>query len=250
MVAVVIHANPSQAHQVEFGAALWEGFKVHGIEATVTSDRRTTGDIHVVQGPWWCLQSHKHLPWVLHLDRAYYGDPFQNVSLGWLKPDGGREFRNRRKLEPKGEPPLMWPRKDYQGTCIVFGDYARDMREEVKLARAQHERVWFKPHPAEHIIESPCITFDGDLDLCWNFASAAVGHASSVLVDAERHGLAVTSTDPGHVVHHDGDREAWLKRLTWTQWHIDECASGAFWEHLKPCNPETSERRSLSNTVP
>lgn len=245
MVKVVIHANPRQAHQVEFGAALWEGFKVHGINATVSSERPLDGDIHVVQGPWFTLDTHRHLPWVLYLDRCFYGDASKVVSLGWLLGNGARDFKIKMNAQPKGELPRIWPRKEYNGTCVVFADYGRDMAQEVAMAQARHPRVLYRPHPAETgpVIPKGCQEATGSLDDVFEVASAAIGHASTVLVDAVRHGLKTETTNPAHVVYGAWDkiRRVWLGHLSWAQWHLDECASGAFWEHLKPCSQETFE---------
>lgn len=202
-----------------------------------------SGDVHVIQGPWFTLNSHRHLPWVLYLDRCFYDDATRFVTLGWLQPDGTRDFRNASKRTPKGEPPMMWPRKEYKGRCVVFGDYGRDMSHEFKMAQAQHDEVMFRQHPAQ---TAPGVhrhtprSFDGSLNDCWDYFDVAIGHGSTVLVDAERHGLRTHSTMPGHVVNDAAiDRENWLNRLTWCQWHIEEIASGAFWEHLKPCKLAT-----------
>lgn len=247
MVAVVIHTNIRPAtpqerlrglkvgNQVETAQWLREGFARHGIDAQITADRLAPGDIHVVQGPHYCYREWVGKPNVLFLDRCFYGDSRFNISLGWLNPDGSRDFGNKGMAEGKGVLPELKSRKEYRGSCIVFGDYGRDMREEIYIARRDHQRVYFRPHPADHADDSPVLVLRGELRTLLDFADAAVGHSSTVLVDCELNGLHVTSTDPNHVVHHDGDREQWLCDLSWAQWSHEELKSGAFWEHLKPC---------------
>lgn len=128
--------------------------------------------------------------------------------------------------------PELKPRKEYRSTCIVFGDFMRDMTDEIRLARKEHQRVYFRPHPSDARKDYPALCLRGELRTLLDFADVAVGHSSTVLVDCELNGLHVTSTDPNHVVHHDGDREQWLRKLSWCQWSHRELKAGAFWEHL------------------
>ena len=227
---MVAHINPSLPHQVEHGQALYYGLKRHGIDLDVTEDIYKAGDIHIVSGPWYALDVWKGKPNVLWLDRCFYGDSHDFVSIGWLKPDGSRDFRNCDK-PAKGELPELKPVKKRRRCAVVFGDYGRDPHPELKLARQKFDSVWYRPHPQDKG-PHPCFPLRGCLEDVWSIADVAVGHSSTVLIDAEINGLHVISTDPRHVVNHYTDREDWLRELSWKQWSLAEISNGAFWEHL------------------
>ena len=231
MVSVVAHINPTLAHQVEHGQALTYGFKQHGIDLYVTEDIHRKGDIHIVSGPWYALPAWQGKPNVLWLDRCFYGDSHDFVSLGWLRPDGSRNFCNDEKTVGKGELPELKPMKRRRKCAVVFGDYGLDPRGMLADARRKYDSVWYRPHPQD-TRPAPCFPLRGSLDDVWTVADVAIGHSSTVLVEAQIEGLFVESTDKRHVVHCLDDRESWLKRLSWAQWSLDELVNGEFWEHL------------------
>lgn len=228
---IVIHTNPHLANQTESAEWLKAGFHKHGINAEITADRSRRADVNVIQGPWWAYQELRNEPNTLFLNRAFYGHYRFDLSIGWLMPDGSRDFKNWDKTEGKNAPELK-PKKEYRGTCVLFGDFGEDMTDEWQLARKLHQRVYFRPHPADHKNRTPVMTIGGELDHIWRMCDAAVGKSSTVLVQAEIEGLHVTATDPLHVVKHDGDRQKWINRLSWAQWNHEEIKRGAFWEHL------------------
>ena len=231
MVSLVAHINPGLPHQVEHGQALTYGLKKHGIDLDVTEDIHKKADIHIVSGPWYALNAWKGKPNVLWLDRCFYGDSHDFVSLGWLMPDGSRNFKNDEKTVCKGLLPELKPHKKRRRCAVVFGDYGVDPRLQLANARRKYDSVWYRPHPQDKS-PAPCFPLRGSLDDVWTVADVAIGHSSTVLVDAQINGLFVESTDPRHVAHYTDDRESWLKRLSWAQWSLDEIVAGTFWEHL------------------
>ena len=76
------------------------------------------------------------------------------------------------------------------------------------------------------------MTLKGSLDAVWEIADVAIGHGSTVLVEAEIAGLHVETTDPRHVARNVTNREQWLKDLSYAQWNKSEIQSGEFWYHL------------------
>ena len=228
---VIIHINPHLPHQVEHGEILSAGLAVHGVASIVTHDPRAEGEIHIVSGPHYALEQWRAHPRTLWLDRCFYGDAHDIVSIGWLNPDGSRDFRNANKTEPKGELPEVLPLRSKLRCCVVFGDYGRDPKPELKLARQKYDSVWFRPHPADTKL-SPYLPLRGELNTIWQIADAAIGHSSTVLVDAVIHGLYAESTDPRHVINGMTYRSEWLNRLSWCQWSLEEIRRGEFWEHL------------------
>lgn len=238
MVSVVIHTNLALDNQVETAGWLKAGFAVHGIDAEVTADKNKQADVRVIQGNWYAyregLAACKAGQRVLYLGRCFYGHPRWDISLGWLQPDGSRDFFNDCAADPKGTLPRVKRVKDDRRCAIIFGDYDRDHTAQVKQARLKYDSVFYKPHPAQRR-ETPVMSI-GDLDACWALGDVAIGHSSTVLVDAVINGLHVESSDPRHVVHKlNGSREAWLAWLSWAQWNMTELCDGSFWSHLNDC---------------
>lgn len=231
----VIVTNPNLRNQTVYADHLKAGFERHGLEAEITSKVHRQGDVTVVQGPHYALKEHTGGKNVLFLNRCFYFDDFDNVSIGWLNSDGSRFFLNDWKTEPNGDLPELKPLKTRNYAAIVFGDYNRDASEEVRIVRKQWSAGYFKAHPASSDCTLPrgIMPVDWDLRTCWKMADAAVGHQTTALVDARINGLEVISTDRNHVVQGSGDRESWLIRLSWAQWHHSHIRDGAFFEHLK-----------------
>jgi hypothetical protein len=232
MVSVVVHTNPGLFNQRETAGWLKAGFKKHGIDAEITADKKKNADVVLIQGPWWAYKEWAGKDNVLFLDRCFFGNPRFDVSIGWLLSDGSRDFKNHSMVASKNTPPFLCPQKERRYCAVVFGDYGRDAAQDVARARETYDSVLFRPHPAQHQV-SPAMTIGGELEAIWELADVAVGHSSTVLVEAEINGLHVDSSDPLHVVHHDGDREQWLTDLSWAQWGHEEIKRGEFWEHLR-----------------
>jgi len=236
LVSLVIHTNIGLENQRVCAAALKDGFAKHGIDAEVTPSIYKQADIHLIQGPWYAYKEWLGKPNVIWLDRCFYGCSKTVLSLGWLNPDGSRNFGDCDK-PAKGELPELKPRKDYRGSCVVFGDYGRDMTAEIHLARTRHAGgLFFRPHPQDQTNPHRAMTLDCELSSVFEIADVAIGHGSTVLVDAKIAGLRVESTDWRHVINFEGDRETWLRQLSWKQWSLNEIRAGHFWEHLHDCN--------------
>jgi len=231
MVSVVIHCNMGLDNQTESAGWLRDGFKAHGINAEITGDRLKGADIHIVQGPWYAYNDWIGKPNVLFLNRCYFGHPRWDVSIGWLNPDGTRDFRNTDKTHGKGSLPDLKPLKPKRRAVVVFGDYGRDPKQEMSYARRTYDSVFYRAHPSS-TERTPYLTLGGELNNVWEIADCAVGYKTTALIDAEINGLHVHSTDPQHVVHHDGDRQQWINRLSWANWNHEEIKRGYFWEHL------------------
>jgi len=235
-VKVVIHTNPFLANQRESADWVAKGFNRHGINAEISENRSKAADIHVVQGPHYCYDHWRNLSdthRVIWLNRCFYGDSRFDLSLGWLRPDGSRDFKNKGKTEPNGELPELKPQKESRYAAIVFADYDRDMRDKLIEMRTDHiGPLYFRPHPARPMT-SLVMDLTCPLDVVWEICDIAVGHSSTVLVDAAINGLHVESTDPLHVVQGLEDRVKWLTELSWAQWGHEAIIRGDFWDHLK-----------------
>ena len=230
---VIIHTNLGLENQRVCAEALKAGFEKHDITAKITADRDLKGDrwdTHVIQGPWYAYHEWVGKPGVLWLNRCFYGCHKTIVSLGWLKPDGSRDFKNKDMQTGKGELPELKPMKTTKRCAIVFGDYNEDASEMFKHSEREHDSSWFRPHPASPNV-GPIRRLMCDLSTVFDIGDVAVGNKSTVLVDAAINGLHIDCFDPLHVVHHT-NREQWIKDLSWSQWHLNEIANGDAWKHL------------------
>jgi len=241
---VAIHTNSSLYNQTSFARAFVNGFREHGICAEIVG-RRGSAEIHITQGPHFAYDLWKGHPQVLHLDRCFYGDPATVVSLGWLKPDGSRNFGAPGR-EAKGVLPEIQKAKEYRGTAVVFGDYGTDPAELILAARKRFERVYYRPHPKDRRRVN-AMTMDGDLDAVLRLCDVAIGFRTSALVAATLAGLYIVTTDDHHAckpvafgfneAERIGERKSWLRDLSWKQWTLAEINSGEFWSHLKCQSP-------------
>ena len=228
---VVIHTNTGLHNQVETAGWIKRGLDYRGIDCMITADKTAPGDIHIIQGPHYCYSEWVGKPDVLWLNRTFYGDSRFSISLGWLNADGSRDFYNKNMPEPKGVLPELKEKKNSEHTAVVFADYGRDMLSLVIYASHNWPQAYFRPHPAQHTT-TELETLTGDLAAVWEKADIAVGHSSTVLVEAELNGLHVYSSDPHHVCQGITDRRQWLTDLSWAQWSHTELINGDWIEHL------------------
>ena len=233
MVSVVIHSNPHLPNQIESAKWLKQGFDRHVLGCVITADKHLEADIHVVQGPHYAFNEWLGKPNVIWLNRCYYGHHRFDLSIGWLKPDGSRDFKNKNMSSGKGKLPELKPKKTRQECAIVFGDHGMNPKKLIEYSRIHYGRTYYKPHPADMGQVSPVLAPKWTLEQCWAIADVAVGHSSTVLVQAELNGLHVYSTDENHVCQNIDDRTAWLNDLSFAQWGHTEIMKGDFWEHLQ-----------------
>lgn len=231
MVSVVIHTNLNLPNQVNCANWLKSGFDAQGVTCHVTGDKHAEADVHVVQGPWYCYNDWLGQDNVLWLNRCHYGCPDTVVTLGWLRSDGSRDFRNQGMAFAKGALPELKPKKERQSRAVVFGDYGRDPSDLIEWARGECDAVFFRPHPQDKR-STKLLAPDWDMATTLEHCDIAAGHSTTALIEAELAGLHTYSTDPNHPVQNITDREQWLIDLSWTQWSAEEMKRGDFWEHL------------------
>lgn len=240
MVRVAVHTNGALKNQTDFGDALQQGFLRHGLDTrqVFTPYDSAPADIRVTQGPHFAMRRWLSHPRHLHLDRAFYGpDSRYTVTLGWLQPDGSREFRVRDVTGPKGPPPQRRPRKEAGRSVCVFADYdtaPEVLRGTVAALRQVYDGVYYRSHPARPLTAA-AIELCCPLEGVWALCDTAIGWRSTVLVEASLQGLDTHSCWPGHPVRWQ-EHDNYLDRLSWTQWSLAEVAAGDFWEHLKSDN--------------
>ena len=211
----VIHVNPHLEHQVRIGDALKAGFKVHGLESTVSHNPNEQADTHVVLGPWFALNQWRNAN-TLYIDRAYWGDP-KCISVHWLQY-GEKVFTQnvRYRKHPDTKPYKSGHRKiylaDYGDKSITGFDCVRYHPAQVKQSRS----------------------LDADLKK----HDIAVGRRTTALVDAAIAGLMVQTSDLHSPVYQINNkvsyvlRDQWLVNLAWHNWSLTEIANGDMWHAL------------------
>lgn len=248
---VVIHTNQSLAHQVDWGEALEAGLRRHRIQPLNTGSPTEPGDVHIVQGPHFALQVWRHHPAVIWLDRCFYADPYSWVSLGWLRPDGGRDFPAARRSDRweahEDQIVRLQPWKE-GGDTVVFGDFASQAPALLSAIR-EHGAAAYRPHPsAPGWPACPVPELRETLQKTLSRAALVVGWGSTALPAAVLAGVRVRCLDPRNVAALAGEaRLPWCHWLAYTQWHRDEVARGDWvpwlWrevetrlgEHSHPC---------------
>lgn len=216
---VVIHANPRIDHQVTYAEALRAGFRGLGFNALVTDDRSLRGEINVIDGPNWALSEFVGEPNVLMLDRAFWGDPHY-VSMGWLQPDGGRNFHA--DLTPQryyDTGPGLWPAKS-EGEIGLLLDFGQ-------VPPAGYERLvdCVRAHPAQAPGQEP---LDAFLGRC----RKVIGWRSTALVEAMFQGCRLEVRDHRNPLYGMTDRVDMAAKLANSQWSLAEIGRGAFWPQL------------------
>lgn len=231
--SIAIHTNFSLAHQIKWAKALQDGFIKHGYKSEITAGKTTGADIHVVQGPWYCFKQLRYEPRVIYLDRCFFGDTEFYCSLGWLRPDGSRDFLNENSPPGRFHGEVL-PWKQEERNALILCDFGDKPNHLIQQARHRFGAYAIRHHPAEGFTQPP-------LQEHFDWADVVLGHSTTTLVDAVLHGIPVICSDARHVIApvsvlagklFRGDRTQWLNDLSYTQWHLHELRDGTAWEHL------------------
>ena len=253
MRAAVYCTHP---HQREWADRIARGLARHGIRCVDRSDRGA--DFALTWGvrnraPW------RHHPHVLVLERAYLGDRFQWLSLGWDGLNGRANFCNVDVPDDRWR--LYWrdqmqPETPGRGVLLigqVLGDMAvKDVDltawlNTVGQGLNQISQRWsYRPHP-EALRRAQPQPFTADsrpLDQALAACDRVITYNSNVGVLAAMAGKRVTVENQGAMAFAVagkgwqadqplGDRDDWGRRLAYCQWLPDEIMAGDFWPTLK-----------------
>lgn len=265
-----IVANPDSPHQASTAMALRAGMKRHGQAARIVT--------HVTQAQartvvCWGWRNGRRVAGngrrVLIMERAYVGDRFHWVSLGWdglngrarfpRVDDGGKRWRTHfpdalQQIQTGGAYVLVLGQ--VKGDASVDGVPLHEWYAYVgrTLSANTGLPVYFRPHPIElqrgkapgkgrlHGME----IMAGPLEVDLANADCAVAWNSNSLTDAALAGVRIIAGDQGAMtwaiagqsLHHparlDGtERRAWARRLAWCQWLPSEIERGDAWDALK-----------------
>lgn len=207
-----MHAAVGIGPQMEHTEWFRDGLKNHGIDLIISNSRNTKGDIHIVSGPNFCRNEWLDHPRVISIDRCYY-HPGKSIwksmdwiSLGWLRPDGGRKFI----MGSGRQKPIIKPRPKTGGT-IFLADY------DGPVEKADTVRL----HPAKQ-------SHTDTLEEALSRHRKAVGYQTTSLVTAALEGLEIVCKDERSIL----TEPDWLELLPYADWRYDEIQSGEAWEHL------------------
>lgn len=197
---ILAHTNLNLPHQVRNATAFVAGIP----NARITGSPNEEADLHIVQGPWFCLERWRHSN-TLYFDRAFWGDP-DSLSVHWLE-NGEKRFDPPKWDRPH---PELSPRSKKPGV-IYLCDYGEEPEGDYDAVRY---------HPAQKAPERP---LSDDLRGC----GVARGNKTTALVDAAIQGLRVESP------YHRFDRPDWMRQLAWHNWTLDEIARGDMWKAIQ-----------------
>jgi hypothetical protein len=270
-VRVAITIN-NAGHQKTHAAAMRQGLEKHGHAVCFVASDWCDGDadVHVT----WSIKRPQLWAWhqatgkpVLVMERGHVGDRMAYTSCGWnglghrgqypTAQDGGARWRERfaaltQPWQTGGDYALLVGQvptdSAVDGLALGFEMWAQFVTD---ILAKQKRRVRFRPHPivrtggdsfcprgAEYS-DTPALAED------LQQAALCVTYNSTSGVEAVLAGVPTVTIDEGAmawpVTSHSciepkvmPDREAWAHDLAWTQWTLEEIASGEAWAHLEP----------------
>lgn len=244
------------SHQQDWGQALAEGMRRHGLKTEFTSPASCEPcDLAVIWG-------HRNTSQIraqqangrryLVMERGYFGDRHEYTSLGFDGLNGRADFCNADapgdRWQKHGVPVADWKQGGEYALLMgqVKGDaslanvdieqWYRETAEKINLP------VRFRRHPlgqtpkgfqcadrglADDLRDAACIvTFNSNSGV-----DAALAGVPVIACDAGSMAWPVAGHTPGEIVR--PDRTEWLHRLAYCQWTLEEIRSGEAWNHLK-----------------
>lgn len=225
---VVNIINPKLANQRATGEWIETGFKALGYRVITTSVPGAQGDITVVHGPNYAKRGKKGR--VLWLDRCWYGDTNEWVSLGWKATEYDRVF--------PGGPSGRFADHVKQGVVsldpmrtgdkvIALDDYDETLRDLPLQWDA------YRAHPARDKHTNTL------LEAMEGYSKALCG-SGTCAAQAWLAGLHIACFDQHNIVKGCECRESFAESLSYKQWHRDEMRSGVAVERLMRMEPIVS----------
>lgn len=264
-LAIVIKGGA--AHQADTAEALKAGMAAHGDTAEVfNSDvefmSRTDFDAVCVWG-WRRGSAFRDLGFnVLVMERAYLGDRFAWISLGWNGLNGRATWPENQSASrwEQNFAQLLKPWRTPAGKtrfALLLGQVPSDtacrsvhletwLGSTAQRLRAMGRKVLFRPHPKATYVRIPGVCMVAGRSLAEDLAESefAVTFNSNSGVDAVLAGVPTITHDVGsmawdvssHSVEERlvmPDRLGWAHRMAWRQWLPEEIAAGIAWPHVK-----------------
>lgn len=233
---------------------LLEGLKRHGIQIV---GPRSKADFAITWGVRNRLpfQQCEH---ALVMERAYLGDRFKWLSLGWDGLNGKANFCNQDVPSDRWEKywrGQMQPQTGGNG-ALVIGQVAGDMATQgidlhqwasgvISELESLGVECSYRAHPEalKRGQRQPAISDKRPLETALSECDSVITYNSNVGVLAAMAGKRVTCENNGSMVYeiagHSwqddkdlGNRDEWGRKLAYCQWLPKELPEGQFWETL------------------
>lgn len=243
--------------------AFKEGLERHGYKPEIKSWLdEVDGELSVI----WGTHNKRIVDSVIDclvLENGYIGDRKEYISCGFNGLNGNADFvqwkADDRRLDIV-KPYLKEQKHNMGGYVVIMGQIANDASVKHigfnnwlantyrKLSLLTRKKIYYRPHPLdkEPFIPNGLNVISGDLHDVMAGAYCVVTLNSNSGVDAVMAGVPCIAMDKGSMVYkvtnksiHDimhlmlYDRSQWLKEMSYTQWTVEEMASGETWEHLR-----------------
>ncbi len=268
---ITCYANPKAKHQYDTASKFVAGLKAHGISANITAPCRPDSHSDLVLA--WGLRNCKGIRSssekdFINMERAYVGDRFNWISLGYNDLNNRAEFYNKNApsdrwdkhfvntmkewnpigdhvlltLQVRGDNSLNHVKVDYQK---IVNSIRKNTDLPILIRDHPHRKnTWGKSLRGKNIKYTSC---DIPISEAVRNAKVVVTVNSNSGVDAILEGTPVINLDNGSMVwdlamqndfaHIDNplvpDRTQWAYDIAYTQWLPTEIESGEAWEHLK-----------------
>jgi hypothetical protein len=216
---VVNIVNKSLDNQRRTGWQVEQGLKALGIEYQTTSNINARGDVTIVHGMNYAKDQAQGD--VLWLDRCWYGNTEQWLSIGWKVDNNTRRYcegDGTRFFNHVAHGFAEYHEASLSRRVIILDDYQQSLHHMAHLAD-------YRGHPAHEHHVKPLQAVLRD------YGSAICGFGTSA-AQAKLAGLEVECNDPHNVVHSDLPRRQWAESLAWKQWHVDEICNGTALQRL------------------
>lgn len=250
-----IFASNTAPHQIKSAKALKAGLSLHGVNSRIISSSLMVRSKTVACWGWrkgkQLRDSGKN---VLVMERSYIGDRFHYYSLGWnglnghatfpeYPDDGGERFRSQGgiikpwKKDGKYVLILGQVKKDASLQGMDIKDWYLEIAEKAKVHGLP---VYFRPHPdawrrgGYENIGIP--ELKGTLDDALSGSKFTIAFNSNSCLDSILAGVPCYAGDKGTMAYDlcmkdigeiiYPDRESLVHKIAFTQWTLDEIASG------------------------
>lgn len=243
----------NNARQRPSAAPVAKGLARHGVR--LLPDNTHSADIRIVWGARGSQRPHGGR--LLVLERAYLGDRFSWMAIGWDGINGRADFCNADVPDDRWR--KYWrdqvqPHDDSGEGVLIIGQVNMDASLEGADVQEWARRVvrnvgepWqYRPHPQalKRGQQQPLPCDTRPLDVALRECRRVVTYSSNVGVLAAMAGKRVTCETPmsmvrgiaGHGWQADqplGDRHDWGRKLAYCQWTPDELVAGEFWLTLR-----------------
>lgn len=262
-----IFTRGTESHSYKYEQAFAKGLKIHG--HNVIFYKWGSVPTHIDLGVIWGVNNvaainhlkENDIDYVV-LERGYIGDRTEWTSCGFNGLNGRADFCNKnsdsrrlslvekylKPVKPRGSGPIVVMgqiQTDASVKHINFHKWVQTTYDN--LSKSCGGEFFYRPHPLDKdpFVPEGMRVIEGTLDEVLDQAFSIFTFNSNTGVDAVLAGVPTITMDKGSMVfditdHDPTDlaksgkyRQQWLQDMSYTQWSLDEMASGQTWAHLR-----------------